>query len=283
MNIKTMAAGIATLALAAGLTTGLASTASASTPPCFIPDQCAAAPSIKITGASISTPPGYYPTPAGPIIDATSSAQFSNAGTQVTDFRLLVDGKLVPENDTYFGSGSVGVLYGADPGISISTEPSLPGMVIPGTAFPVSPGRHVLTTEVVGVGGAVLASSAGYTVTVPEQAAATKPKLTYTASNNWTYGGYLNQGQITISSATTAVLDAPSSVLTFTLPAGVTLDPDNNPGVTQSGTTVTITGSGNIYLAGINSYGAAFDYDGAELSPLTIGSVTLDGIPVSLG
>ena len=139
---------------------------------------------------SINTPPGYYPTPARPIIDVTSSAEFSGAGVRVTDFRLLADGKLAPEYDTYFGSGSVGVLYGADPGISISTDGYNPNEFIPGTLWPVSPGKHVLTTEVIGVNGAVLATSPSYTVAVPAQGPAVEPTLTWAYAPQWTYESY---------------------------------------------------------------------------------------------
>jgi hypothetical protein len=40
---------------------------------------------IKITGADIYTTPGYYPTPAGPVIQVTSNAKFSKTGTDVTE------------------------------------------------------------------------------------------------------------------------------------------------------------------------------------------------------
>lgn len=247
-TITTISAG---LVLAAGPTAGgLASSAQAKTVPTpkyctsSLFQQCA---SIKIIGVSIDTPPGYYPTPAGPIIQVTSSAKFSKAGVQVTDFRLLVDGRLVPESNTYFGSGSVGVLYGANRA-SISTDE---GESIPGTAFPVAAGRQSLVTEVIGVNGAVLAKSAAYTVTVPEQAAAVRPKLTYTASTYYTW----------------PMSDSSSEV------------------ITQSGNTVTITSaSGLVSLGGSNYYsGLEFSCDTTTTAPpaLVLGSVTFDGIPVS--
>jgi hypothetical protein len=284
MNIKRAITTTAGLALATGLTMGLASTASASTTPTYCTSsffqKCAA---IKITGVSIGTPPGYYPTPAGPVIDVTSSAEFSGAGVQVTDFRLLVDGKLAPEYDTYFGSGSVGVLYGADPGISISTDGYNPNERIPGTLWPVSPGKHVLTTEVIGVNGAVLATSPSYTVAVPAQGPAVEPTLTWAYAPQWTYESY---EAFTVSSAVPVILDAPTSVLTFDVPAGVTVDgsnfnDSNNDGtVTQAGNTVTLTMSAGLSLS--NTYPLIVEFWDV-IPPVAISSVTLDGIPVSLG
>ena len=79
-------------------------------------------------------------------------------------------------------------------------------------------------------------------------------------------------------------------MLTFTLPAGVTIDPnDNSSGITQSGTTVTVNldtydnYSGDISLGHGQTLGVYFAYDisTATAPPLVVGSVTLDGIPVS--
>lgn len=201
---------------------------------------------------------------------------------QVTDFRLLVDGKLVPESDTAFGSGSVAIIYGSY-GASGGTDPSYE--LIPGTAFPVSAGRHSLVMEVIGVNGAVLATSPSYTVTVPKQPAAVRPTLTYIAPGQGTYEGYES---IDIHSATAVILDTPSMVLTFTVPTGVNVTESQtwtptSSGVSQSGNVVTLTGSGSwspSYINAQNSFSVQFGYLAV---PVAVSNVTLDGIPVSQG
>lgn len=95
-----------------------------------------------------------------------------------------------------------------------------PPSEISGTGFPVKAGTHTLKYEILGVKGAVLATSAAYTVTVPKQAAAVKPKLTFKAPGSETYEGFES---IDISTASAATLDASSWVLTFTVPAGATI------------------------------------------------------------
>ena len=111
---------------------------------------------IKITGVIISS--GNYPTE----INVTTLAKFSKAGTRVADIRLFVDKLPVPENmpaqgSTYF-NGDAAVIYG-------SLTIGLGAPSYDGAPFTVTPGKHVLTTEVIGVGGAVFATSAPYTVT----------------------------------------------------------------------------------------------------------------------
>jgi hypothetical protein len=211
------------------------------------------------------------------------NGQVQQTGTDVTDFRLLVDGKLVPKNYTAFGSGSVGVIYGTyTTGMSTDDYNSS----ISGTSFPVKVGKHALVYEILGVNGSVLATSASYSVTVPKQAAAVKPTLTYTATDQ-SYAPYFNVGNIDVYSATTGTLDATPNVLSFTVPAGVTLtDADGaQPNVTQSGTTVSITEARDVSLALPGSQwppSFGFSYQSGNMSaPLTISSVTLDGIPVT--
>jgi hypothetical protein len=75
-------------------------------------------------------------------------------------------------------------------------------------------------------------------------------------------------------------------VLTFDVPAGVTVDgsnfnDSNNDGtVTQAGNTVTLTVSAGLYLSKTNPLMVQF-WD--VIPPVAISSVTLDGIPVSQG
>ena len=284
MKILKLAA-IPALALAASAF-AYAPAANAATAPCT--HSCGA--TIKITGAYVNQPVGYYPTPAGQVITANATATFSKTGTDVTDFRLLVDKKLVPEQDTAFGSGTTGVVYGSyTTGAATNYGDYNNGSpLIPGTTFPVKAGTHSLTYEIIGIKGAVLATSAAYTVTVPKQAAAVKPKLTYSISNpNVQTGGcYTATGEITttcyygssinVSSSSGVIFDAPNGVLTFTLPAGDTLL-DNNGGATQSGSTVTIPYP-NTGLYGMSaSYGQPFQFDYTGTA-LTTSTVTLDGI-----
>ena len=296
--MKRILAAAGTLALAAGLIGGLATTASASvrpphpltigSPPAWPQPYCVSwfftkCATIQITGATINTAPGYYPTVAGPVINVSATAVFSRAGVQVTDFRLLVDRKLAPEYDTWFGSGSVGVIYGTYNVVGLGSDSYNSSELIPGTVFPVAPGRHSLTVEVIGVNGAVLATSPSYTVTVPKQAAAVRPKLTYTAPGQATYEGYES---IDIHSAIAVTLDAPSTVLIFTVPTGVTITENqfwspSSPGVSQSGNVVTLTDPYSpVMINAQNPFSWQFGY---VATPIAVSSVALDGVPVSQG
>ena len=252
------AAAVAALA-AAALTGGLATSALAAT-----------APTIKITGASVSTQPGYYPTPAGPVIQAQATARFDSHGVKVTDILLLVDGRPVPDNST----GAVTTYFGK---LTWGTGTQIDYESIPGTGFKVSPGRHALVNEIIGVNGKVLAKSPSFTVTVPKQTAAVQPKLAYTLTQQGDNYGYF---EITAPSPT--VLDAPTYVLNFDLPAGQTMTADSNGGsFTQSGTRVTFTsGAGDqVGLSPQGSFRFYFSTSGPAFGPVS--NVTIDGIPVS--
>ena len=254
------AAAVAALA-AAALAGGLATSASAAT-----------APTIKITGASVSAQPGYYPIPAGPVVQVEATAKFDTHGVKVTDFRLLVDGKPVPNDSTgdvtYFGKTTV----------YTSSEPNSAYPVIPGTSFKVSPGRHALVDEIIGANGKVLARSASFTVTIPKQKAAAQPKLAYTLTQQG-----VNYGYFEITAPSPVVLDTAPYVLSFDLPTGQTMTEDSNGGsFTQSGTHVTFTGPDYATQVGLSPSGSFrffFSTSGPAFGPVS--NVTIDGIPVS--
>lgn len=242
----------AALALAGGLVGGLATSASASTSA----RASVAPPTIKITGAFVSTQPGYYPTPAGPVIQVQATAKFDKHGVKVTDILLLVDGRTAPTSTGVVDTTYFGELTWWTSTVGDSSSP------IPGNSFKVSPGKHVLVNEIIGVNGKVLAKSAPLTVEVPKQEAAVQPKLTYTV-NYHPYTDHSGWVEITIHSATDVTLDTGTHVLKVTTDVGV----------------LTATWyPGNMGIGpGFGS--PVFGLDVNE-TPV-ISSMTLDGIPVT--
>jgi hypothetical protein len=142
MNIKRAIIGAAAvLTLAGGLAGGLAATASAAG---------SASPTISITGAQIYNPG----TPSG-VIEVTGSAQFSKDGTQIDNMLVFIDGvNAVYDSGSWNGDGTLVTLYGT---YNEWAEES---------NFAAS-GRHVLTAEIIGPRGVVLATSPRYVITVP--------------------------------------------------------------------------------------------------------------------
>jgi hypothetical protein len=149
MRIRSFIAAAGTLALAAGLVGGLSAHAQARTTPlptCVSSffQKCA---TITITGVEISPAPN-------PVLYVGATVQLSNIGTQVTDFPLLVDGVKVSGGPSF--GGGADTLYGTYPaGWQWTSDISI------------SPGRHVLTAEIIGLGGALLATSPRYVITAP--------------------------------------------------------------------------------------------------------------------
>ena len=269
MNTTKIIATAAGLALAAGLTAGLAAPASAAVRPgpgcvSFFQRCVAAAPTIKITGVDIAD------TWPDPTFQIEWTAQFSKAGTQVTDFPAFIDGVQVPEpNGPWFG-GSADTLYG-----------TYGPMYSEGN---ISPGRHMLTVKVVGTSGAVLATSNRYTVTVPKPV---QPSLTCTFTST-SYGseeggGFYDFGlEIVITSS--APIDIPGGwTLAFTFSGsqvlGEALDglPSVGGGWAQSGAIVTYTDPYDQTL--YSGTELVTLYEGTSTAPATFTGVAVDGLP----
>ena len=264
-RIITAAAG---LALTAGLAGGLAAPASAAVrpPPCLsFFQRCSAAPTIKIAGVDIS------PVWPNPTFALDWTARFSKAGTQVTDFPAFIDGVRVPEpNGPWFG-GEADTLYG-------TYGPT-------GQSGNITPGRHTLTVEVIGAGGAVLATSNRYTVTVRQPV---RPSLTCTFTST-SYGseeggGFYDFG-LGIVITSSAPIDIPGGwTLIFTFSGSQVLGEDldglpsyNQPGYAQSGATVTYTDPYDQTL--ISGYELEVSYEGTSTTPATFTGVAVNGVP----